>query len=45
LVAARRDDDYVETKHFEQAIERVIGGLERRFVALLRARARECAGL
>ncbi|OWB66159.1 hypothetical protein B5S33_g3171 [[Candida] boidinii] len=30
LIAARNDCDFVELKHFEQAIERVIAGLERK---------------
>lgn len=30
LIAARKDEEYVTLKHFEQAIERVIGGLEKK---------------
>lgn len=30
LIAARKDEDFVKLKHFEQAIERVIGGLEKK---------------
>ena len=30
LIAARSDEDAVKLKHFEQAIERVIGGVERK---------------
>ncbi|TID28807.1 hypothetical protein CANINC_002326 [Pichia inconspicua] len=30
LIAARKDEDFVNLKHFEQAIERVIGGLEKK---------------
>ncbi|CAI4048220.1 m-AAA protease subunit YTA12 SKDI_13G2190 [Saccharomyces kudriavzevii IFO 1802] len=30
LIAARSDEDSVKLKHFEQAIERVIGGVERK---------------
>ena len=30
LIAARKDEDFVQLKHFEQAIERVIGGLEKK---------------
>lgn len=30
LIAARHGDEYVELKHFEQAIERVIAGLEKK---------------
>ncbi|KGK37235.1 hypothetical protein JL09_g3624 [Pichia kudriavzevii] len=30
LIAARNDEEYVHLKHFEQAIERVIGGLEKK---------------
>ncbi|AET37500.1 AAA family ATPase AFG3 Ecym_1258 [Eremothecium cymbalariae DBVPG len=30
LIAARHQDEYVELKHFEQAIERVIAGLEKK---------------
>ncbi|CAK7564768.1 MAG: AAA ATPase afg3 [Sporothrix epigloea] len=34
LVAARANADTVEMKHFEQAIERVVGGLERKSLVL-----------
>ncbi|KAL1959872.1 hypothetical protein VTO42DRAFT_1017 [Malbranchea cinnamomea] len=34
LVAARVNADYVSMKHFEQAIERVIGGLEKKSLVL-----------
>lgn len=30
LIAARKDEDFVNLNHFEQAIERVIGGLEKK---------------
>ncbi|KAG0679066.1 Mitochondrial inner membrane m-AAA protease component [Pichia californica] len=30
LIAARKNDEYVKLTHFEQAIERVIGGIERK---------------
>lgn len=30
LIAARHLDQYINTKHFEQAVERVIGGLEKK---------------
>lgn len=43
LIAARKDEDYVKLNHFEQAIERVIGGLEKKTKLLSEAEKRVVA--